>query len=122
MYMLVWLEGLATYVSHQLNPKIQLEEIFLGQKVQTEVAPKTANLSQKILDNFDNGSPDVWKPLLSARKVNDEIPPRSGYYIGYKIAEELGKKKSLQKLTQLTGENLRKQMKSVLKKLTVSSN
>lgn len=115
--MLVWLEGVATYVSYQLNPKIPLEEIFLGQKVQTEVAPKTANLSQKIVDNFDNGSPEVWKPFLSARKVNDEIPPRSGYYIGYKIAEELGKKMSLPKLAELKGEKLQTKMKKILQKL-----
>lgn len=117
LYMLVWLEGLATYASHSLNPDASLEQIFLGQqKLQAE--PKLPQLARKILDNFDNGSPDVWKPFMS--KGNDEIPTRSGYYVGYKITQELGKKMSLRKLAQLKGESLRKKIKSALTKLTKS--
>lgn len=114
LYLLVWNEGLATYVSGRFNPNATIEELFLGQKVQTEVAPKMPELAKKIIDNFDNGSPDVWKPFMSASKVNDEIPPRSGYYVGYKIAEELGEKMSLRKMTKLNGENLKKEMKKIL--------
>ncbi|MBX7174908.1 MAG: hypothetical protein K1X72_28285 [Pyrinomonadaceae bacterium] len=118
LYLMVWNEGLATYISQRLNPKASIEEIFLGQKVQTEVAPKLPKLSQSILENFDNGSPQIWKPFLSASKTSNEIPPRSGYYVGYKIAEELGKKMSLQKLSELKGADLQKKMKKILQKLT----
>lgn len=114
LFMLVWLEGLATYASQRLNPDVPLEEIFLGQEITTEVIPKLPQLSKKIIDNFDNGSPDIWKPFLSATKISDDIPPRSGYYVGYRIAEELGKKMSLRKLAELKGEDLKKKMRKVL--------
>lgn len=114
LYLLVWNEGLATYLSGRFNPNATIEQLFLGQEVDTEIAPKLPELTKNILDNFDNGSPDVWKPFMSASKVNDEIPPRSGYYVGYKIAVELGKKMSLRKLTQLKGEDLKKEMKKIL--------
>lgn len=106
LYWLIWIEGLATYTSQRLNPNASLEEVFLGQKVETEVAPKLSQLAKTILNNFDNGSPNIWKPFLS--KGNKEIPPRSGYYVGYKIAEELGKKISLWDLTQIKGKNYKR--------------
>lgn len=46
--------------------------------------PKLPFLANKILDNFDDGTPDIRRPFMAAEKINEEIPPRSGYYIGYK--------------------------------------
>jgi Putative zinc dependent peptidase (DUF5700) len=114
LYWLVWNEGLATYASQRLHPKTSIEQIFLGQNVKSDVEPKLPKLARKILDNFDNGSPDIWKPFMS--DGNNEIPTRSGYYVGFKIARELGKKMSLRKLAQLKGDDLQKKMKSILVK------
>lgn len=117
LYLLIWNEGLATYMIGRLNPSSTVEQLFLGQNVEAEIAPKLPRLAKKILDNFENGSPEIWKPFLAASQISDEIPPRSGYYLGYKIAEELGKKMSLPKLAKLNGEKLKTKMKEVLEKL-----
>lgn len=121
LYLLIWNEGLATYASQKLNPKATVDQLFLTNPTAKESAPILPKLAKKVLGNFDSGEKEIWQPFLAAQKISDEIPPRSGYYVGYKIAEELGKKMSLQKLAELTGKDLQKKMKQVLAKLAKSN-
>lgn len=120
LYALVWNEGLATYASHRLNPQSSLDGVFLQNQTEKRSAPLLPKLAKIILENFDRGEPAVWRPFMAAEGDNKEIPPRSGYYVGYRIAEELGKKMSLRQLARLHGEELQKKMKNILKNLEKS--
>lgn len=120
LYWLVWNEGLATYASQRLNPNAGLEQIFLNQQVKTEIAPHLPRLAKKILENFDNGNPDIWRPFMAAEKISDEIPPRSGYYVGYMVARELGRKMSLRRLARYRDKDLRERMKKALKRFATN--
>lgn len=117
LYWLVWGEGLATYVSHRLNPNATIEQILLSKDLAVRSDAMLPQLSKLIRENFDSGEADVWKPLMANTANEKGIPPRSGYYIGYMIATELGKKVSLQELARLQGSDLKKRMLKVLTKL-----
>ncbi|MDM7922055.1 MAG: hypothetical protein QUS14_07115 [Pyrinomonadaceae bacterium] len=117
LYWLVWGEGLATYVSHRLNPDATLEQILLNKTLAEQTNAAMPRFAKEIRENIDSGDPNIWKPFMSAGANDKGIPPRSGYYIGYLIASELGKKTSLQKLARLSGEELKKKMVKALAKL-----
>lgn len=117
LYWLVWGEGLATYVSHKLNPAASMEQILLTKNLATDADAIMPRLSKLIRENLDSGKPEIWKPLMSSGKNEAGIPPRSGYYVGYLIAAELGKKMSLKELSRLQGPELKKRMVKALTKL-----
>lgn len=121
LYALIWGEGLATYVSHRLNQKATMEQILLNKTLESESKASLPFLLKQARENIDSGEPEIWKPFMSAGKNDKGIPPRSGYYIGYLIAKELGKKSSLQELARLQGEDLRKKMVKALEKLEKQS-
>lgn len=120
LYELVWGEGLATYASKCLNPGISSEGIFLGSTLEKDASPILAKLAKEILKNFDSGDTKVWQPFMAGAEGISEIPGRSGYYVGYKVAEKLAKQASLKKLAQLKGQDLRKKMKKTLIELSRS--
>lgn len=117
LYWLVWGEGLATYVSHRLNPNATIEQILLTKDLAERTDAGMARFAKEIRNNLDSGEPEIWKPFMSAAANDRGIPPRSGYYIGYLIASELGKKTSLSGLARLRGPDLKKKMVKVLEKI-----
>lgn len=117
LYWLVWGEGLATYVSHRLNPGATIEQILLTKGLAEQTDAAMPRFAREIRANIDSGDPNIWKPFMAAAANDKGIPPRSGYYIGYLIASELGKNTSLQKLARLSGDDLKKKMIKALIKL-----
>ncbi|MCB1023275.1 MAG: hypothetical protein KDB79_02725, partial [Acidobacteria bacterium] len=116
LYWLVWNEGLATYVSHKLNPDATPEQIFISKTLQHDAEEKLRVLASGIRRNLINGSVDIWTPYMSNEKNDKGIPPRSGYYVGYLIAKELNKEMPLEKLAQLKGKDLIRKMDRILRK------
>jgi hypothetical protein len=45
------------------------------------------------------------------------LPPRYGYYVGYLVAQEAGKKRSLKELAQLRNEEVRPLVEASLRSL-----
>jgi hypothetical protein len=90
--------------------------VLFSKTLEQKAAPILPKLAQRVLVNFDVKTKAVWQPFMSGDTENKEIPGRSGYYVGYKVAEELGKEMSLRQLAKLRGDDLRKKMKEVLEK------
>ena len=61
----LWVEGLATYVSHVLNPHVP-EPMILGlpRDMAEKTRPALAELAREVLANFDSTSADVARPLF----------------------------------------------------------
>jgi hypothetical protein len=107
VYIGIWIEGLATYVSEQLNPQASALQVLLDDKALLERGiPRAGEIAGMILDRFDSAQPEDAGRFLSFGDKGD-IPGRSGYLIGYLVAKRLGAGRTLQELAALKGERLR---------------
>jgi hypothetical protein len=55
--------------------------------------------------------------LFSAERTESGIPPRSGYYVGYRVAEKLAATRSIVDLVHLRGPELKLAVMSALENL-----
>jgi hypothetical protein len=100
----LWQEGLATYVSHAMNPEADDTELLLS--FPNEMAKRT----RKVL-------PAAFADLASVLERRDQklhgnlfstsgdpaslLPVRRGYYLGYLVAQEAARNHSVQELAKL---------------------
>lgn len=105
----LWNEGLATYVSHRLNPKATDAELLLT--IPEPLRPAVeANRKEAVctaLAGLESEDRALNRALFSSGRLNERLPPRFGYYLGYLIAAEAGKTRSLQQLAALSAEEAR---------------
>jgi hypothetical protein len=121
-YWPLWAEGLATYVSARLNPKVE-ESKLLGRPL--DLAQRTRPLLPEILPeiiaNLDSTSPELNKKYFQGGPAEQNPPPRMGYYVGYLIAQELGERYSLRELARLQGPKLRDEIRRALQAILKKS-
>jgi hypothetical protein len=104
MWAMLWQEGLATYVSHAMNPEANDTELLLAfpdnMAARTrKVLPAAFADLEKVLDTRDTA---VYRNLFTTGgKATDALPPRRGYYLGYLVAREAARQHSVQELAKL---------------------
>jgi hypothetical protein len=102
LYRLIWQEGLATYVSKQLNPDASLADVLLDPRLAEEgprYVPAVARDLVKQLESVDDPTAAVY---LSYRR-SGQIPARMGYLIGYEIARKVATIETVRELARLRG-------------------
>jgi hypothetical protein len=118
LYKILWTEGLATYVSHALNPSASMLDIFPGDKELIEKGPALlATFAPEMIKKMDSKSPNEAAKFFGydpARK-GAEFPSRFGYYLGMRVAEKLSAKYTLTQLAHLHGEELKSEIDSALR-------
>jgi len=116
LYWQIWEEGLASYVSAKLNP---------GEAAccLPPAAPIDAALPKIVsgaLERLDSEKPDDYRRYLLGAKGTLDIPQRSGYLLGERIAAEAGKTRSLEELADLQPAEVRKLVESGLRRMLKS--
>jgi len=114
----LWEEGLATYVSAVLNPGATHDEISVPDALIAQATPRISELSRRLLAHLDD--PDegpVYKEFFLGSTEPADIPPRSGYLVGWRIAEALGKTRSLATLARMTPAESRIEVERALRRL-----
>ncbi|HEX8215521.1 MAG TPA: hypothetical protein VF582_08640 [Allosphingosinicella sp.] len=113
----LWNEGLATYVSHRMNPQATDNELLLETPSPLRAAVE-ANRREAVcaaLARMDSTDGKDNNALFSSGRLSDTLPPRSGYYIGYLIAAEAGRSRSLKELAQLSNDQVRPLVEATLR-------
>lgn len=99
----VWEEGLATYVSKRLNPKATDAELLLD--LPHNMVPDTRRQMRRALDDLhaklDSTDGEAVAGLFQRRGDDTGLPARRAYYLGYLIAEEVGKTMSMREMAKL---------------------
>ena len=101
----LWTEGLAVYVASKLNADATDASLLLTFPVPLRAAverDRAAAICSVVakLDSMDSAD---YPPLFQGRPQPDaRFPPRYGYYIGYLVAQDLGRARSLEQLAVLT--------------------
>ena len=104
----MWEEGLATYVSRQMSPGCTIDQALMIPSRLSELAkPHLRELAQRLLDEPDSTDPTTYLDLFSTDKTPAGLPARSGYYLGFRVADMLGATRSLTELAHLRGPELK---------------
>ena len=84
----LWNEGLASYVSWQLNPTLTAPEIFWSPRdMEAQLQPKLAEAARLLLLDLD-GHEEYGRWFMGGENPPG-LPSRSGYYLGYLMAKQL---------------------------------
>jgi hypothetical protein len=99
----LWVEGLATYVSHQMHPQASEKELLLdfptGMAERTRAQLPTAwRQLAEVLESTDD---DINASLFQMRSKDVTLPARRGYYLGYLVAQDAGRTSTLDDLARL---------------------
>lgn len=114
LFWLVWGEGLATYVSRRLNPGVSLDTALLSPTLRSAVEPRLSSFSSLLLANLDNPSNAAVMDWMSGRPEDARMPPRVGYYLGVRLAQALGRRRTLDQLARLPATTVRSEAREVL--------
>lgn len=113
----MWAEGLATYVSRQMNMPLTEQQVLwfpsdlAGQMEKPGVIKETA---KEMLADFDATA--HYAHWFDAGHSAPGLPPRAGYFMGLRMAEDLGRTRSLSELAHLTPAQVRPLAKAFLEK------
>jgi hypothetical protein len=114
----MWEEGLATYVSQRMNPGTTADQVLVTPNRLSELArPHLPNLARRLLDHADSTDSNDYFDLFSVEQSPSGVPARSGYFVGYLVAEKLATTRSLVEVVHLRGPELKLAVLSVLTEL-----
>jgi hypothetical protein len=105
LYRLVWQEGLATYVSKELNPDASLADILLDPRLAQDGPRYIPVVARDLVKQLESEDDATAARYLSYWR-GGQIPARMGYLIGYEIARKVAAIKSVHELALLRGQTL----------------
>lgn len=112
----LWKEGLATYVSHRMNPELSLQEtLWFPADLAEKAAGQRAELARRLLADLEGGE-DRYALYFQAGTAPDGLPPRSGYYMGYLLAKEVGEGRPLADLARMKTDEVRRAAEQFLRR------
>jgi len=115
----LWGEGLATYVAARLNPGATDAELLLDmpEPIRAAVDANRTEAVCTVLARLDSTAGADRRALYSFDRLNERLPPRFGYYVGYLAAAELGRTRTLQQLAELPPAQVRPLIETALRSL-----
>ena len=116
----LWSEGLAVYVASRLNPGASDASLLLTFPVPLRDAVEKDRRGAicSVVDEFDStGAADTAALFQGRPNPNGAFPPRYGYYVGYLVAQDLGRTRTLKQLASLKSEQVRPLMQASLARL-----
>jgi hypothetical protein len=112
----VWREGLATAAAAQMNPGISHRALMLElpKPIPAAVDAHWRDAVCFLAARRDSDSRDDYKAMFWGNGGNDVLPPRWGYYIGYRLAERLLRGHSLIDMAHLPKDRAERLVKAEL--------
>ena len=118
----LWNEGLATYVSHELNPELTPAQVFwYPRDLDAQVERNLAHWAASLLAELEETGGEPYQRWFNAGSAADGPPPRAGYYLGYLLAQELARGRSLTELARLPPAEVRESAQRFLESKSVSA-
>ena len=101
----LWTEGLATYVASRLNPGASDESLLLTEPkpLRDAVEAHRTEAICAVRTRLDSTDMQEAGPMFmgGSRQISPNLPPRFAYYVGYLVAQDLGRTRSLKQLAAL---------------------
>jgi hypothetical protein len=115
----LWREGLATYVAERMNPGATDRQLLLTSPVPLRAAVdpnlgEAVCLARARMDSTDEAD---MRHFFQGGASPGAFPPRFGYYVGYRIARQIGSRMSLAALARFTQANARPRIEQAMRVL-----
>lgn len=117
MYQALWAEGLAVHVARALNPGATNQQLVLTDDMVRRGEAMLPALAAELLANLDSTDPAFYRDWFRGAGKRQDIPIRVGYFLGMRVAEVLGRGRSLQELAMLRDPTLRQEIARALETL-----
>jgi hypothetical protein len=120
IWLALWMEGLATYASQKLNPGATYQDMLLDlpagmvPAIDSRLAWHWKHLSARL----DSTDPADYATYFQNSSKQSDVVGRAGYYLGYKVAAEVGKTMSLSQMAQLKAADVYPLVKATVQKLS----
>jgi hypothetical protein len=103
VWCLAWTEGLAVLAAAELNPDASDAELLLTipEPIRARVDANLTEAACTMRAHLDSEDDAHRNALFSFGRLNERLPPRFGYYVGYLAAREARKKHSLLELARV---------------------
>jgi len=106
LYFDLWSEGLAALASHRLQPSASLGAVLSSEVLAREAPPLGPRLARELRSRLVSTDADEVRDYFFLSSERTDIPRRSAYYIGYRVAAELASSRTLDELALLQGAEL----------------
>lgn len=115
----LWAEGLATYVAKQLNPKATDAELLLSSPEPLRAAVERDRKAAvcAVVSRLDSTAQSDYGALFSSGRLSPTLPGRFAYYVGYLVAEEIGRTHTLKQMAQMRAPEARREVDAALARL-----
>ena len=115
----LWEEGLAVYAAHTLNPRATDEELLLTQPEPLRAAVDSHRREAicATRSHLESQNPAHARAFFSSGRLNENLPPRFGYYVGYLVARDIGRTHTLRQLAAMTPSEVRPLLDAALARL-----
>ncbi|MCW5660221.1 MAG: hypothetical protein KIT60_21165 [Burkholderiaceae bacterium] len=116
IYRDLWGEGLAIHVAQTLNPAAAGVALFgLPLDMPARARRMLPELARDLRAHLDSTAREIYLRYFLGHDMHGDVPPRSGYYVGYEVARRIGRGQSLQALARLQGPALRAAIEQALR-------
>lgn len=112
IYRQVWAEGLATFVSQQLNDGTSDATALFSKNLAALPRAQVQQLACFVQQRFDSRSASDATLLFDGGQHPPDLPVRGGYLVGFLIAQDLGSSHSLAELADMNGNALEDALRS----------
>jgi len=118
----LWAEGLALHVAKTLNPGAGGVALFgLPPDMPQRAQQQLPRIARELRERLDSTDPDAYaRFFLGSGAAHGDLPPRSGYYAGYRVAQRIGTGRSLSELARLHGPAWHGAVEGALRELEVA--
>jgi hypothetical protein len=91
LWVRLWAEGMATFVAQRLNPSATDQDtLWITEPVMEDLNQRRSTLAADFLSRFSSESQhDAAVYFLDDHSQDPNIPPRTGYFLGLEVAEQL---------------------------------
>jgi hypothetical protein len=107
LYNDLWIEGLAEYEARRLNPNAPLEYVLASKELPGRGPVVLAKVAGELRQKLDGTDIDDVGDYFFFHTRRADLPSRSAYYVGLRLAEEVAKTHTLDQMMALDGPALR---------------
>jgi len=119
----LWEEGLATYVSSRLDPNANDDELILNlpQPIRPAVEANRGRAVCEVVRRLESTTDRDFSALFQGDDNLPGYPSRMGYYIGYLVAADAGRRYGLHRLADMRAVEARPLIDAALSRMATCS-
>lgn len=120
VWCMLWTEGLATHVAARMNPGASDRALLLDfpKPIRADVARQWPAAIATMRGALGQEDGPVARRMFSAGNEGEGLPERWGYYVGMRVAEHLGRARTLAALARMKPAEVRPLIEQALAEMT----